>query len=68
MISISFAYSLMDFRHSPLCYIEVFLLHLLSKSDWRDTNERESGRYYLEIISDVYTYTKKRILESVPLI
>ena len=41
---------------------------MLSKSDWRDTNERESSRYYVEVISEAYTYKKRDCNLAVPLV
>ncbi len=41
---------------------------MLSKSDSRDTNERESNRYYVEVISKVYAYKKRDCNLAVPLI
>ena len=37
---------------------------MLSKSDWRDTNERESNRYYVGTISRVCTHKQKAGLQS----
>ena len=34
---------------------------MLSKSDWRDNNERESDRYCFETISRVYAYKKREV-------
>ena len=60
----SFASTLLfGFRHSPFIFFFVSI-SILSKSDSRDTNERESDRYYVGTISRVCTHKQKAGLQS----